>query len=58
MWLPVTKGGPKAPASRLDADCCNRTIDCRCAASTVRVILSPLLFLRATDKIIICESIF
>ena len=45
--LPVAKRGPKAPASRLDADCCNGTIDCRCAASTVRVILSPVLLLRA-----------
>ena len=57
MWLPVTKRGPKASASRLDADCCNGTIDCRCAASTVRVILSPVLFLRATDGFFI-RSIF
>ena len=42
--LPVTNQRSKPRDIALDAVCCNGTIDCRCAASTDRVILPFGLF--------------
>ena len=53
MWLPVAKRSSKPRDIALDAVCCNGTIDCRCAASTNRVILPSVLLLRATDEIFV-----